>query len=123
MLGGSVYIALLRFAISLAGVIILFFQLSESRFDKKKTIVCYGIFSAAIIVFGCIWYMLDWESCVRAVAFVMYFCFSLFTIYISSDPIFLLIYKLALVFYLLAVFLIGGLEVAMIFFEIGRAHV
>lgn len=116
MLGGSVYIALLRFAISLAGVIILFFQLSESRFDKKKTIVCYGIFSAAIIVFGCIWYMLDWESCVRAVAFVMYFCFSLFTIYISSDPIFLLIYKLALVFYLLAVFLIGGLEVAMIFF-------
>ena len=35
----------------------------------------------------------------------------------SSDPIYLSVYKLALIYYLLAVFLIGGIEVAMIFFD------
>ncbi len=35
----------------------------------------------------------------------------------SSDSVYLSIYKLALVFYLLAVFLIGGLEIAIIFFN------
>ena len=34
MLGGSVYIAFIRFAISLAGVIILFSEMSESRFGR-----------------------------------------------------------------------------------------
>ncbi len=36
MLGGSVYIAFIRFAISLAGVILLFSRICESRFDRKK---------------------------------------------------------------------------------------
>lgn len=36
MLGGFVYIAFIRFAISLAGVIILFSEMSESRFGRKK---------------------------------------------------------------------------------------
>lgn len=36
MLGGPVYIALIRFAISLAGVILLFSRMSESRFERKK---------------------------------------------------------------------------------------
>lgn len=36
MLGGSVWIAVIRFVISFAGVIILFLSISESRFDRKK---------------------------------------------------------------------------------------
>ena len=116
MLGGSVYIALIRFAISLAGVILLFSRMSDSRFSRIKTIVCYGCFSAVILTMACIWYVADWESCVRMVAFAMYICFAVFAIIISSDSIYLSVYKLALTFYLLAVFLIGGLEVAMIFF-------
>ena len=47
----------------------------------------------------------------------MYIFFALFSVFMSSDPIALSIYKLALTFYLLAVFLIGGIEVAVIFFE------
>lgn len=116
MLGGSVYIALIRFAISLAGVILLFSRMSDSRFSRIKTIVCYGCFSAVVLTMACIWYVADWESCVRMVAFAMYICFAVFAIIISSDSIYLSVYKLALTFYLLAVFLIGGLEVAMIFF-------
>ncbi len=117
MLGGSVYIAFIRFAISLAGVIILFSEMSESRFGRKKTIVCYGCFSLVVLILASAWYVADWKSCVRIVAFAMYACFAIFAIMISSDSVYLSIYKLALTFYLLAVFLIGGLEAAVIFFD------
>ncbi|MDE6606863.1 MAG: GHKL domain-containing protein [Lachnospiraceae bacterium] len=117
MLGGSVWIALLRFVISLAGTILLFFLMSEPKFEKKKAIVCYIGFSIFVITAACIWYVADWESCVKMVAFMMYMCFTGFSIYMSSDPVFLSVYKLALTFYLLAVFLIGGIEVAVIFFD------
>lgn len=63
------------------------------------------------------WYVADWKSCVRGVAFAMYACFAVFAAIISSDSVYLSIYKLALTFYLLAVFLVGGLEAAIIFFD------
>lgn len=117
MLGGPVYIAFIRFAISLAGVILLFSRMSESRFGRKKTIICYGGFSAVVLILASVWYVADWESCVRIVAFAMYICFAVFAMIMSKDSIYLSIYKLALTFYLLAVFLIGGLETAIIFFN------
>lgn len=117
MLGGSVWIALLRFVISLAGTILLFSLMSESKFERKKTIVWYTGFSILMLTAACVWYVVDWESCVKMVAFMMYMCFACFSIYMSSDPVFLSVYKLALTFYLLAVFLIGGIEVAVIFFD------
>lgn len=43
MLGGSVYIALIRFVISLAGTMLLFSLMSEPRFGKKKTMVGYDV--------------------------------------------------------------------------------
>lgn len=117
MLGGSVYIALIRFVISLAGVILLFSLLSESRYSRKKTIVCYSCFSVALIALACVWYVADWESCVRMVAFTMYICFGVFAIIMSADSVYLSVYKLALIFYLMSVFVIGGLEISIIFFN------
>lgn len=117
MLGGSVVIALIRYVISVAGVAILFFLMSELRFGRKKALAYYGMFSAALIGAACIWYMADWESCAKMSAFTMYMCFAAFSIFMSSDPVFLSVYKLALTFYLLAVFLISGIEVSSIFFH------
>ncbi len=117
MLGGSVYIAFIRFSISLAGVILLFSGMSESRFGKKKTFFCYMSFSVVVLVLTCIWYVLDRESCIRIAAFAMYMCFMVVGMYISRDSVYLSLYKLALIFYLLAVFLIGGIEVAIHFFD------
>lgn len=117
MLGGSLYIAFIRFMISLAGVILLFSRISESRFSRKKTILYYGCFSMVILVLASAWYVADWKSCVRVVAFAMYACFAVFAVFLSSDSVYLSIYKLALTFYLLAVFLVGGLEIAIIFFD------
>lgn len=117
MLGGSVYIAMLRFALNLAATSLLFFLMSESRFGVKKTAVCCGIFSVIAAALACIWYVIDWESCVKMVALVLYICFAVFAVFMSADPIFLSVYKLALTLYLLAVFLIGGIEVSVIFFQ------
>lgn len=117
MLGGSVYIAFIRFAISLAGTILLFFILSESRFDRKKTVISCGCFCVALVVSACIWYVADWENCVRMVAFTMYICFAAFAILMSRDSVYLTIYKLVLVFYLMSFFVVGGLEISIIFFN------
>lgn len=117
MLGGSVYIAFVRFMISLIGVTLLFSLISRSRFDRKKTIVCYGCFCMVITVLACIWYMVDWASCVRMVAFIMYLCFSAFAFWIGRDSVYLKMYKLALIFYLMAIFVIGGLEISILLFE------
>lgn len=117
MLGGSVYIALIRFALNIAGTILLFSMVSESRFDKKKTAASYAIFSVVTILLASVWYVVDWSSCVRLVAFVWYLCFAAFGILISRDSVYLSIYKLAFTFYLLAVFLIGGIEISIIFFN------
>lgn len=117
MLGGSVYVALLRYVISLTGTIILFSLMSAPRYDRKKTTICYIMFEIVLIFCACVWYVVDWISCVRMSAFVMYLCFSVFATLMSSDPLYLSLYKLALTFYLLAVFLIGGIEVSIIFFH------
>ncbi len=117
MLGGPVYIAFIRFIISTIGVSILFSLMSEPRFGRKKMILSYIGFCIVITVIACIWYMTDWESCVRAVAFIMYMVFCVFSIYMSGDPLYLAVYKLALTFYLLAVFLISGLEMSILFFD------
>lgn len=117
MLGGSVYIAFIRFAINLAGTILLFSEMSESRFGRKRTIACYVGFSVVVVILACIWYLVDWGSCVRMTPLVIYICFAALAIFMSSDSVYLSIYKLALNFYLLSVFLIGGIEVAIIFFD------
>lgn len=117
MLGGPVYIAFIRYAVSLAGVILLYASMSCWRFGKKKTVISYLCFCVALIVGACIWYMADWKSCVKLSAFTMYVCFAVFSAYLSEGPIFLSVYKLTLTFYLLAVFLIAGIEVATIFFN------
>lgn len=71
----------------------------------------------AVALLACVWYAADWESCVRMAAFTMYICFAAFSLWISRDSFYLAVYKLALVFYLMAVFVIGGLEASILFFN------
>lgn len=117
MLGGSIYIAFFRFAVSLVGTILLFSLLAGSRFGRKKTIFCYSSFSVVMLFLACVWYAADRENCTRMVAFTMYLCFAILAIFMSSDSVYLTVYKLALVFYLMSVFVIGGLEIAILFFD------
>ena len=117
MLGGTVYVAMLRFAVSLAGTILLYSLMSERRYDRKRMAGYYGALSVSLIAFAGVWYWIDWASCVRMVAFVMFVVFAGFSLLLSRDSLYLSLYKLALTFYLLAIFLIGGIEVSIIFFD------
>lgn len=116
MLGGPVYIAFIRFALSLAGTILLFSMISEPRYDRRRMTVGYVCFGVVVLALACVWYVVDWSSCVRIAAFAMYVCFAVFAFFMTRDPVYVTVYKLALTFYLLAVFLIGGIEVSVLFF-------
>lgn len=116
MLGGPVYIAFIRFALSLAGTILLFSMISEPRYDRRRMTVGYVCFGGVVLALACVWYVVDWSSCVRIAAFAMYVCFAVFAFFMTRDPVYVTVYKLALTFYLLAVFLIGGIEVSVLFF-------
>ncbi len=98
MLGGSVYVAFIRFALSLAGTILLFSLLSEPRYGRRKTVTGYVCFGVVLIAIACAWYMIDLETCVRIVAFAMYICFAVFAFFMSRDPVYVTVYKLALTF-------------------------
>ncbi len=117
MLGGQVFIALIRYVISLGGTILLFSLMSNSRFGRRKTAALYGCFSIVVIAAACVWYAVDWASCVRMSAMVMYLCFAVFASCMSADSIGLTMYKLALNFYLMALFLVGGIEISILYFH------
>ncbi len=117
MLGGSVAIALVRMIISIGGTILLFFLISESRFEKKKTVVLCLCLYVALIAGTCIWYALSQQVFARMGALMTYVCFGVFAVWISRDSVYVSMYKLALVFYLMSVFMIGGIEIAVFFFN------
>lgn len=117
MLGGSAFIAFIRLGISLIGTVLIFSILSSFRFAGKKTVCFYLVFGFVLVLLSCVWYALHRESFVRAGALSMYICFAFFSLFMSEDSVYLTVYKLAFTFYLMAVFVIGGLEISIVFFN------
>ena len=117
MLGGSVYVAFIRMVVSIGGTILLFCLMDEPRFGKKKIIGIYGIYFLAALPFSCGWYMMAKKSFVRFAPITLFIMIAIISIYISSTRIYLTMYKLAVTFFLMGVFMIGGIEISMIFFH------
>ena len=117
MLGGSVMIAMVRMMVSIGGTILLFFLISESRLEKKKTMAACMCLYVVLIAVTCIWYAVSQQMFARVGALVTYLCFGVFAAWISRDSLYVTMYKLALVFYLLSIFMIGGIEIAIFFFD------
>ena len=84
MLGGSVFVAFIRFVISLVGVILLFSILCESRFDRKKTTLYYLCFGVVMTALSCLWYLTNRALYVRMGPHVMYLGFALFAFWLSK---------------------------------------
>lgn len=117
MLGGSVYIAFLRFTLCIIGTVLIFLQLDEPRFSKRAVAVIYGLFCVVASGLSCIWYLADWESCIRMITFAVFGAFILVSLFVSNKRLYLTIYNLAFTFYLTAVFIVGGIEIARVFFD------
>ncbi len=110
MLGGSVWIALLRHIMGAALMMGVFFLLDRPRYSTKKTAVYYcmfGVFAAA--VFGA-WYLVDFAVFVRCSGFAAIIVIGTFCTLMSADFLYLSIYKVTLGFYLLSVTVFLGVD-------------
>lgn len=116
MLGGSVYIALIRFVISLAGVMLLYSILSESRFSTKKTVLYYSCFAVVMTAISCMWYVANQPLYVRVGPHTMYLGYAFFAFWCSKGSVWVKVYKLVFVFYLMTVYIVGSIEIAIFFF-------
>lgn len=116
MLGGSVWIALLRHIMGAMLMMGVFFLLDRPRFSVKKAAVYYCVFGVlAAAAFG-VWYLIDFEVFVRCSGFAAIFVVGIFCILMSADFLYLSIYKLTLGFYLLSVMVFLGIDGSRIWF-------
>ena len=117
MLGGSFWIACLRNAISTVLLLSLFLMLDRPKVPMKKAIWCYVFFGVFIIVAYSGWYLLDKNTFVHYAAFSTLPVIGLFCSLMSSEVLYLSLYKMALSFYLFSVCTFCGVDVARWWFD------
>ena len=68
-------IAMMRMIVSIGGTILLFFLISESRFEKKKTVAACLCLYVVLIAATCTWYAISQQAFARMGTLVTYLCF------------------------------------------------
>ena len=112
MLGGSFWIAFLRNAISTVLMLSFFLMLDRPKFSMKKTAWCYIIFGVSMIITYSAWYLVEDSSFVRFAALSTLPVIGVFCSIMSSEVLYLSLYKMALTFYLFSVCTFCGVDVA-----------
>lgn len=114
MLGGSFWVALFRNGISAGLLMAVFCMMDHSR--MKKVLPCYLIFGLFVVIIFSLWYLINFESFVRFAGILIIPVFGGFCLLISSDPLYLLLYKLTLGFYLLSIVVFLGVDISRMWF-------
>lgn len=117
MLGGSFWIALLRNTMSAGMMMALFLMLDRPKFSMKKTIGCYLVFHVLLVSSYSLWYLLEPFSFVRYASLSTILVIGLFCGAMSSEVLYLSLYKMALAFYLFSASVFCGVDVARWWFE------
>lgn len=112
MLGGSFWIALFRNAISAGLMLSFFLMLDRPRFSMRKTICCYTVFGVSLVAAYSLWYLLGTVSFVKFAAMSTLPLIGVFCSLMSSEVIYLSLYKMALAFYMFSVCTFCGVDVA-----------
>lgn len=112
MLGGSFWVALFRNAISTILMLSFFLMLDRPRFSMKKTVRCYIIFGVSMITVYSVWYLAANRSFVQFAALSTLPVIGVFCSIMSSEVLYLSLYKMALTFYLFSVCTFCGVDVA-----------
>lgn len=116
MLGGSFVIALLRNGIGAALMMTVFLLLDHPRFSMKKAIGCYAAYWAVIVIVFSFWYSANNEAYIRFSGILTIFATGIFCVLMSSETIYLSLYRVALGFYLLSVTVFCGVDAARMWF-------
>ncbi|MDE5679281.1 MAG: ATP-binding protein, partial [Lachnospiraceae bacterium] len=103
MLGGSFAIAFLRNGIGAALMMTVFLLLDHPRLSMKKAIGCYAAYWVVIVISFSVWYALSNENYIRFSGIAAVFTCGIFCTLMSSETIYLSLYRVALGFYLLSV--------------------
>ncbi len=112
MLGGSFWVALLRNTISAGLMMSFFLMVDRPRFSMKNTIVSYIVFGISLILSYSIWYLYSNASFVKYAAMSTLLVIGVFCSLMSSEVVYLSLYKMALAFYLFSVCTFLGVDVA-----------
>lgn len=117
MLGGSFWVAFLRNVISTVLMLSIFLMLDRPRFSMKITVWCYIIFGICMITTYSAWYLVANDSFIRLAALSVLPVIGIFCSLMSSEVLYLSLYKMALTFYLFSVCTFCGVDVARWWFE------
>lgn len=117
MLGGSFWVAFLRNVISTVLMLSIFLMLDRPRFSMKTTVWCYIIFGICMITTYSVWYLVENDSFIRLAALSVLPVIGVFCSLMSSEVLYLSLYKMALTFYLFSVCTFCGVDVARWWFE------
>jgi len=112
MLGGSFWIAAFRNTISAGLMLSFFLMLDRPRFPMKKAIWCYIIFGVSLVTSYSVWYQVDIGSFVQYAPLSTLPLIGVFCTLMSSEVLYLSLYKMALAFYLFSVCTFCGVDVA-----------
>lgn len=117
MLGGSFWIAFLRNTISMVLLLSFFLMLDRPKLPMKKAVWCYVIFGISMVVVYSGWYLLEKNSFVHYAALSSLPVTGFFCSLMSSEVLYLSLYKIALSFYLFSVCTFCGVDVARWWFD------
>lgn len=117
MLGGSFWVALFRNSISVVLMLCFFLMLDRPKISMKKAIWCYAAFGVSLIAFYSLWYALWTPSFVKFAPLSSLPVIGIFCTLMSSDAIYLSLYKIALAFYLFSVATFVGVDAARWWFD------
>ncbi len=116
MLGGSFLVGFLRNSMSAGLIMIVFLLLDHPKFSLRKTIWHYVWFSLFILLGFTFWYEFYMETFIRFAGMITIPVIGIFCVCMSSDPVYLSLYKLTLGFYLLTVSVFLGVDVSRMWF-------
>jgi len=112
MLGGSFLIAFLRNAISTGLMLAFFLMLDRPRYSMKKTVGYYIVFGLLMVSAYSGWYMCSTASFVKYAPLTTLPVIGIFCSIMSSEVLYLSLYKMALAFYMFSVCTFCGVDVA-----------
>ncbi len=112
MLGGSFFIALLRNTISAGLMMTFFLMLDRPKLSMKKTIWCYVVFGCCLIFGYSIWYLCYPAGFVKYASLSSLLVIGIFCGLMSSEKLYLSLYKMAVAFYMFSVCVFCGVDVA-----------
>ena len=117
MLGGSLWVAVLRNGLGAILMMAVFLLLDHPRLSMKRTVCYYFLFALLAISGFSFWYLYDRGNFIRFSGMLSIFVVGIFCISLSREILYVSLYKLALAFYILSLTVFCGIDASRIWFN------